>query len=266
MADSVAAGIPSEVAPPMHSVRGRILLAEDDETNQLYALSLLEREGWAVDLARTGREAIALGSQHDYDAILMDCEMPELGGREAVAVLRRPDSASRETPVVAVTAHDSKSHRESCMAAGMDGYIVKPFDIATLHDALEVARTVRLQTTPAGASPAQGELDSLVDESRLAGLPQAIATRLIGVFISSTRQRVADLASAELDGDIDAARKLTHTLLGSSATIGATRMAAACTQLGAALRGGDADAIAARQADLELSFSLTEPALSTPAG
>jgi two-component system sensor histidine kinase/response regulator len=247
-------------------VRGRVLLAEDDETNQLYATSLLTREGWTVDVARTGHEAVALGSAGDYDLILMDCQMPELGGFEAVRELRRLEGTSRHTPIIALTAHDSKADREECAAAGMDAYVMKPFDVDTLRVALDASSAPRLRSIPTSSSSGPIDHGPLVDASRLGALPEAVAARLVEMFVSSSRQRVAELAAAERAGDIATAQKLTHTLRGSSATIGATQMAAVCAELGAALRSGDAEAIAARQADLETAFALTEPALRSPNG
>lgn len=256
-----AAAAMSSPAARDSPARGRVLVAEDDETNQLYAMSLLERDGWEVDLAMTGREAIDLGNERNYDVILMDCHMPELGGYEAVRELRALEGAARHTPIIALTAHDTKSHRDSCRAAGMDGYIVKPFDLGTLRNVLDVVCVPRLSSIPPHADAS--ESGEIVDGSRLGALPGEVGARLVGLFVGSNRQRVADLAVAVRSGDTATARKLTHTVMGSSATIGATAMTVACAQLGAALRRHDGDAIAAGQTELERAFALTEPALLT---
>jgi CheY-like chemotaxis protein len=255
---SAPAGGPDVQDPP---ARGRVLLAEDDETNQLYAVSLLERDGWDVDLAKTGHEVITLATAGEYDVILMDCNMPELSGYDAATALRKQEGSSHHTPIIALTAYDTKAERDSCMAAGMDGYVVKPFELATLRVEIDLVCVPRPEPVPPGLDPAPAQAESPLDESRLGALPGTVGARLVGLFITSSRQRLAELSAAERSGDTSAARKLTHTLMGASATIGATLMTAACGDLGAALRGTDTDAVAAAHAELEMAFGLTEPAL-----
>jgi PAS domain S-box-containing protein len=115
-----------------------VLLAEDSPVNRSVAAHMLERCGVRTDVAANGREALAALEQCDYDAVLMDCQMPELDGYEATAQLRRREQAlGRHTPVIAMTAHALSGDRERCLAAGMDDYLVKPIRSEDLAEMLE---------------------------------------------------------------------------------------------------------------------------------
>jgi CheY-like chemotaxis protein len=245
-------------------VTRRALLAEDDETNQLYAISLLERDGWVVELARTGRDAVALAADRVYDVILMDCQMPELSGYEAVREIRRHEGATRHAPIIALTAHATKSDRERCLAAGMDAYVSKPFDVEALDHALQVAR--RQEGVAAAGAPVlsleSSASEFVLDPSRLAQLSPDARARVVELFIGSARQRITDLAVAVAAGDAVAAQGIAHSLKGSAATIGATRMSDTCVKIGAALSGGPSDDLGASQSDLATAFALTEAALA----
>jgi CheY-like chemotaxis protein len=111
----------------------RILLAEDGVVNQEVASGLLELSGHTVSIANNGREAVEAYERGEFDAVLMDLEMPEMDGLEATRRIREVEIiAGRHTPIVAMTAHAVQGFRESCLAAGMDDYITKPIDLNDL--------------------------------------------------------------------------------------------------------------------------------------
>jgi two-component system sensor histidine kinase/response regulator len=113
-----------------------ILVVEDGPVNRVVAIGVLERCGYHAHAVNDGREALdALSSRH-YDAVLMDCQMPELDGYEATRELRRRENGLRHTPVIAMTAHAMSGDRERCIQAGMDDYIAKPVRAQTLTDTL----------------------------------------------------------------------------------------------------------------------------------
>jgi signal transduction histidine kinase/ActR/RegA family two-component response regulator len=117
----------------------RILLAEDDLTNQLMTKMILTKIGYQVDVAKNGGEALKLLEENDYALVLMDCMMPIMNGYEATAVIRNPDSAVRnhDIPVIALTANAFKEDRESCLAAGMNDFLSKPIDITNVMEVLD---------------------------------------------------------------------------------------------------------------------------------
>ena len=127
---TAAADAADAAAPPQATATpggaGRVLVAEDNHVNQLVAVRLLEQRGYHVDVAGNGREAIAMHANHIYDAIFMDCQMPEINGYEATREIRRREGPKRHTPIIAMTASTLADGRERCFEAGMDHHIGKP--------------------------------------------------------------------------------------------------------------------------------------------
>ncbi len=124
------AGHPS--AQPLRPAGGRVLVAEASVVNQLVAVGLLEERGFQVDVAHNGVEALALHAESPYDAIFMDCEMPELDGYETTREIRRREGEERHTPIIAMTASTLPDERERCIASGMDYHTGKPIRPAGL--------------------------------------------------------------------------------------------------------------------------------------
>jgi CheY-like chemotaxis protein len=123
----------------------RILLAEDDPMNQKLVLLQLRKLGYGADLAVTGLEVLSAWERTQYDIILMDCHMPEMGGYEASGKIRERESsltgqAKLHTQIVALTADAMDGDREKCLAAGMDEYLSKPTCIDDLSAALARSR------------------------------------------------------------------------------------------------------------------------------
>jgi len=106
-----------------------VLLAEDNPINRMVAIRLLEKRGHEVAVAVNGREALEKLEHGSFDLVLMDVQMPEMDGLEATAALRDKEMTTGEhIPVIAMTAHAMQGDRERCLAAGMDGYVAKPFN------------------------------------------------------------------------------------------------------------------------------------------
>jgi PAS domain S-box-containing protein len=130
--------------PPMSSVvvanprsKFRLLLAEDNVVNQKVAVRMLEKLGFRVDVVRTGLEAVEASERFAYDAILMDCYMPELDGYDATIAIRKREDGKTHVPIVAMTANAMKGDREHCLSVGMDDYVAKPVRADELLAALE---------------------------------------------------------------------------------------------------------------------------------
>jgi CheY-like chemotaxis protein len=124
--------------PPRTPARpAHILLAEDNLVNQKVIAHLLSHLGHSVDIVSNGREAVAAAGRGCYDAILMDCHMPEMSGYEATRLMRQQDHPGRRPPIIALTASALAGDRARCLESGMDDYISKPVNLETLSRVLD---------------------------------------------------------------------------------------------------------------------------------
>ena len=124
---------------PGPRLRARILLVEDNSTNQEVFLRMLELCGESADVASTGKEAIEAMERAPYDLVLMDCEMPEMDGLTASREIRRRGltrSDGRPISIVALSGHAVSSYQAACRAAGMDGFLCKPAGLKEIRNAL----------------------------------------------------------------------------------------------------------------------------------
>jgi CheY-like chemotaxis protein len=153
-----AAARAAALPPVTATVVRRVLLAEDNPVNQQVALGLLTRRGHHVTVVDNGRDAVDVSAREPFDLILMDLQMPVMGGIEATAEIRaREAGSSQRLPVIAMTAHAMRGDRDRCLDAGMDGYLSKPIDKDSLFDVVEhtadvIAKTAR-ERTPKPARP-----------------------------------------------------------------------------------------------------------------
>ena len=177
----------------------RILVAEDNRVNQEVALTLLTKHGHSVVLANDGREALTLLETQTFDLILMDAQMPEMGGIEATEEIRaREQLTGDHIPIIAMTAHAMTGDREKFLSAGMDGYVPKPIKANVLFDAI---KTVTAQASAARQSTntinnarildRQAILDQLADDVELVA-------------------KMANIALTEIPSDLAALRRAVH--------------------------------------------------------
>ena len=126
---------PASAADP--DARGHLLVVEDNKVNQKVAAGFLKRLGYSIDFAGNGREALeALDLGGEYDAVLMDCQMPEMDGYQATAAIRKRNDHNRVIPVIAMTANAMQGDRQQCIDAGMDDYVSKPIEADELAEVL----------------------------------------------------------------------------------------------------------------------------------
>lgn len=126
----------------------RILLAEDNQVNQMVAKAMLRKGGHTIDIANNGIEALMMANKHQYDVILMDVQMPEMGGIEATKKIRALPGPAGDVPIIAMTANAMKGDRESYLGSGMNDYVSKPIDPGMLSDA--ISRQAGTQITVSG--------------------------------------------------------------------------------------------------------------------
>ncbi len=237
----------------------RILVAEDNPVNRKLVATLLRKRRHRVTAVENGRLAVKAIDNGDgkFDVVLMDLQMPEMGGLEATAAIRARESGTgRHLPVIALTAHAMQGDRERCLGAGMDGYLSKPIDVADLISTVErladgVSAGPRDESSPRGLAvfDEQAALSCVGGDRDL--LKEVVATFRTSC---SAYQRRIDDAFDRNDGE--ALRMSAHALKGAIATVGSSagREAAATLERLAS----DADFDAARSAYSSLSTYITE--------
>jgi CheY-like chemotaxis protein len=203
----------------------RVLLAEDNPVNQALAVAILEKQGHRVVVAHNGREALAAldRSPDDFDIVLMDVQMPELGGLEATALIReREIKTGRHIPIVAITAHALKGDRERCLEAGMDAYLAKPIQPQQLRKMID-----DMVLTSAGPDQRGGEsprpmqvLDGRALLAQVDGDIRLLA-KLTRLFLADSPSRLSSIRRAIAAQDARALQHAAHALKGSIANFAA---------------------------------------------
>ncbi len=224
--------------------RGRVLVVEDNEINQLVARGFLEALGFAVVTAGDGRAALAVLEQQDFDAVLMDVQMPVLDGYATTRALRRrEDVGGPRLPVLAMTAAAVSGERERCLEAGMDDFLTKPVSLSALQAAL--ARWVPHSPYLAPASRgALGPVSPHLDRERLFELldlgpgADAYLERAIGNFLRRRAEVISVCTQAVLDADATALCAAAHALRGSAGNLGLPAVTALATRLESLGRDG----------------------------
>ena len=260
-----AHAVPAPLSPPVSASSARVLLAEDNQVNQEIALAMLEETGYQVTVVENGRQVLAALSCEVFDAVLMDCQMPEMDGFEATRVLRRQEAetGSRRTPVIALTANAMSGDSERCFEAGMDEYVAKPFGRETLLAAL--GRWTQATATPStlqspenlpATPPPNGvaSIDSRVlqalRELQRPGRPDVLA-RVIQMFSLDAPRLLTAMRDALGTNDAESLRHAAHTLKSTSANVGATVLAAICREIEQLGRAADTAGAAAPLAGAE---------------
>jgi len=206
--------------------RLHVLLAEDNAVNQRLAASLLERRGHRVTIAANGREALAALDREPVDAILMDVQMPEMGGFEATAAIREAEQETGDrVPIIAMTAHAMKGDRERCLAAGMDDYLTKPLDSKRLCAIVEDLAANRM--------PVAVELSDAILEPVLArvGGDRQLLSEISRLFVEDAPRHLDAIARAIERREPESLRRAAHGLKGAAANFDASAVVAAAREL-----------------------------------
>ncbi|MFZ0639783.1 MAG: response regulator [Candidatus Acidiferrales bacterium] len=189
----------------------RILLAEDNATNRQFAAKLLEKRGHTVMAANNGREALAVWAHEQVDLILMDVQMPDVDGLEAIRMIRQKEKTSGEhIPIISVTAHAMKGDRENCIAAGADDYVSKPLKPADLFSAME-----RCCAKREAVMPMEQEVVSASEILERCQGDRELLADIIELFDAGSQTLLREMALGIEQGDAAGLARTAHSLKGS---------------------------------------------------
>jgi two-component system, sensor histidine kinase and response regulator len=219
---------PSAIVPATAIRRLKVLLAEDNVINQQVAVGLLTKRGHDVSVTSNGREALEAIERDTFDVVLMDIQMPEVGGFEATAAIRfRERQTGGHLRIIAMTAHAMIGDRERCLVAGMDGYLPKPIDRNMLFSVVEHDGVV-----PAGASdvPPSNVFNRGAVLERLGGDEQLLA-RVVGLFLEDCPARLTAIKQAVEARSAEHIRAEAHALKGAAANLSMSDLVEAARML-----------------------------------
>jgi two-component system sensor histidine kinase RpfC len=223
----------------------RVLVAEDNRTNQMVIGKILERAGHDCMIVANGEEFLDVLKGQAFDIALLDLHMPVMGGVEAAKLSRFMSSASPRMPIVALTADATPEARAECEEAGMDACLTKPIDTRKLFDLFE---TLLPAGTSVRRSPEEGAQEEEATRAANPGDPEEppsldprylqelsdlggnsdFVVRLAWTFLKGSKEKVRGLERAVADRDVEKARELAHALKGNSGQIGALALMRAC--------------------------------------
>ena len=240
---------------PIWPPKTRILLVEDNITNQIVALGMLDILGLTADTASNGLEALELmelALDIPYTIILMDCQMPEMDGYAASAAIRdgKVGVTYQTIPIVAMTANAMSGDRERCILSGMDDYITKPINLTILKKALKkwlnpvISTTEKLPLTLAvDKAPNTLQFFDFNDVLERLGGNQKLLDKVLYSFIDDTERLSTALNDVIIKNDLETVRLHAHTIKGSAANISAQKLQEIASRLELAAKEGNHDTL-----------------------
>jgi hypothetical protein len=221
----------------------RVLVAEDNSTNQIVARATLVKFGALVDVVENGAEAVAAIGRAPYDVILMDMQMPEMDGVEAARVIRAMAGPASRTPIVAVTANAFESDVRACLDAGMNGHVCKPFRKEDL--AVAIAAAMENRAPGAASAPTKPAVTASehVDWASLEAIEEdsgaELLKKILDTFVADAAEKLKAIAHAAASGHSTSETiRFAHTIKGAGAMAGAARLSAAAAALERSMRDG----------------------------
>ena len=252
LAEAIAAawvdrgGSAREALVTRHSIRERrrrlrILIVEDNEFCRELASCLIEKWGHASDVACNGREAVEKVAASHFDVVLMDIQMPEMGGLEAMRLIRaRERETGGHCPIIAMTANVLQDDVAACRHAGADEFVPKPVTPDALQDAIEsVHRRFRDARPRAVALP----IDPTTVRNTFGAAYRELAPRLSTVILREQPIQMQELERALAEREVESVRRIAHTLKGTTSQFGAERVRAVALEIETRARGGSLHAV-----------------------
>ena len=222
---------------------GRLLLAEDNVTNQMVTIALLHKLGLEVDSVTNGNEALQALIKNQYHLVIMDVQMPMMDGLQATRQIRineKQVNSSKRLPIIAMTAHALPEHRQMCIDAGMDDYITKPIQVSVLEKILEKW----LPNTESNKIKSNPDVPALIESNEtnieifdsLAFLDVVLKDRSIGhkilkTFLSDMPAMIDQLRNFLISGDLQQTKKQAHKIVGATSAIRGLKMAACARKM-----------------------------------
>jgi two-component system sensor histidine kinase/response regulator len=243
-----------EATEALKHIRGAcVLLVEDNEINQQVAREIIEGAGLTVDLATNGQEAVNAVKDSNYDAVLMDVQMPVMDGYTATREIRKVDRF-KDLPIIAMTAHAMAGDKEKSLQAGMNDHVTKPIDPDELFSALVrwISPGEREATDVEAQDISRKETEPFPDElpgiSIASGLKRVggnkkLYRKLLSQYRASQEDAVEKIRAALQEGDVETATLLAHTVKGVSGNLGAEALYQVSGALEKAIKEGDEDSL-----------------------
>ncbi|MGA8164273.1 MAG: MHYT domain-containing protein [Waddliaceae bacterium] len=242
----------SKAQEPKDNQKIKVLVADDNITNQLVAVKYLEKLGYDVDVVSNGFETINVLSKAVYDLVLLDIQMPHMDGMAATKIIRNPTSSviDHDVPIIALTAHALVKDRERCLEAGMNDYIPKPLDPQELSLVIERNLQPKLQKEEQPLkkeeSPSYSR-EELFDQSRLLDNLQGdkeLFHQIIHVFLKDGQKHIDTLHEALSNDNFLIAREQIHSLKGAASSVYVSALQSAVIQTEEAIKEKDLKAAA----------------------
>jgi len=235
----------------------RVLVAEDNATNQKLVSAMLDQQGHTATVVGNGTLAVQRAAQEPFDVILMDVQMPEMSGIEATAAIRKQEEGTgRHLPIVALTARAMAGDREQCLAAGMDAYVAKPVRAAELFSAIDAA----IAGTPPSQRPAlspETTVSSVNVSVLLSGFGgrSDLVAEVIDVFLADAPVMLTRLRHAGAGADASELAAAAHAIKGSAGLFSQGEAYERARALEIRARSGDASNAAAACDEIDASLS-----------
>jgi len=247
----------------------RILVAEDNHTNQQVTLGMLRTMGFKANAVANGKEALDALKNTPYDLLLLDCQMPLMDGYETTRIIREPQSnvINQDIPIIAMTAYAMQGDRDKCLACGMNDYLSKPVIPEVLAGILQnwlpndlknnkkIEAVCNRESTPM-VNPVQpaiwdkkGMLTRLMNNKEL-------TRKIMSIFIDETPAQFRKIRLLSETGDLPGIVLLAHTIKGACSNIGAERLQTIVHAIETQARQGDAVSVASGIDDLDKEFKL----------
>ncbi len=269
----MASAAPAATQPIFAGNGARILLAEDNTTNQKVAVGVLRKLGLDAEIAVNGAEALRAIVSKPFDLVLMDVQMPVMDGLEATRRIRGLTAWARQqrTPIIAMTAHAQQSDRELCLAAGMDDFISKPISVQALSEVLQrwlpqtPASSAQTEIVPAPSALPAVASPVVFDREGMAYRllnDEELMQMVIDEFLIDMPRQIEAMHELVNCNDLIGAERKAHLIKGASSNVGGEALRAVAFEMEKAGKAGDMGALSACVDNLDRQYVLLKDAMT----